>query len=134
MTEYISTKNCKNTWNEKNFVLLLLIATFFIGYAFKSITTKEFDKPGKRVNSIGGIFFKCKDPKKLKEWYNIHLGLQTNQYGTAFEWRQACVCNNGAAELLNTNNIIGGFPPYTTLWTSVSGNLEDFGNGESYID
>lgn len=44
------------------------------------------------------------------------------------------VCMNGAAELINTNHIIGGLPPYTTIWTSVSGNLIDFGNGESYMD
>ena len=35
------------------------------------------------------LFFKCKDPKKLKEWYKSHLGLNTDQYGTNFEWRQA---------------------------------------------
>ncbi len=25
----------------------------------------------------------------MKEWYKTHLGLNTNQYGTVFEWRQA---------------------------------------------
>ncbi len=43
----------------------------------------------KRVTSIGGIFFKCKDPNKVKEWYSKHLGLNTDKYGTSFEWRQA---------------------------------------------
>ena len=43
----------------------------------------------KRVTSLGGIFFKCKDPDKMKEWYSKHLGLQTDSYGTSFEWRQA---------------------------------------------
>jgi predicted enzyme related to lactoylglutathione lyase len=43
----------------------------------------------KRVTGIGGIFFKCKDPRQMKEWYKTHLGLNTNQYGTVFEWRQA---------------------------------------------
>ena len=43
----------------------------------------------KRVTGIGGIFFKAKNPKKKKEWYNQHLGLDTDQYGTCFEWRQA---------------------------------------------
>jgi predicted enzyme related to lactoylglutathione lyase len=42
----------------------------------------------KRVTGIGGIFFKCKDPKKLREWYQTHLGLNTNQYGTVFQWYQ----------------------------------------------
>lgn len=43
----------------------------------------------KRVTSIGGIFFKCQDPDKIKEWYKQHLGFNTDQWGTAFEWRQA---------------------------------------------
>ncbi len=42
----------------------------------------------KKVTGIGGIFFKCKDPKKLKEWYKTHLGLNTNDYGATFEWRE----------------------------------------------
>jgi predicted enzyme related to lactoylglutathione lyase len=42
----------------------------------------------KRVNSIGGIFFKCKDPDRMKDWYTKHLGLQTNDYSATFEWRQ----------------------------------------------
>jgi predicted enzyme related to lactoylglutathione lyase len=43
----------------------------------------------KKVTGIGGIFFKCKDPNKIKEWYKTHLGLETDKYGTTFEWRQA---------------------------------------------
>ena len=42
----------------------------------------------KKVTGIGGIFFKCKDPEKMREWYKTHLGLNTNQYGAVFEWRQ----------------------------------------------
>ena len=43
----------------------------------------------KKVTGIGGIFFKCKDPNKMREWYNTHLGLKTDKYGTSFEWRDA---------------------------------------------
>lgn len=43
----------------------------------------------KKVTGIGGIFFKCKDPKKMNEWYKTHLGFDTTDYGTNFEWRQA---------------------------------------------
>ena len=42
----------------------------------------------KKVTGIGGIFFKCKDPNKMKEWYKIHLGLNTSDYGATFEWRE----------------------------------------------
>lgn len=43
----------------------------------------------KRVTGIGGIFFKCKDPKNVSEWYKTHLGFNTNDYGTNFVWRHA---------------------------------------------
>ena len=43
----------------------------------------------KKVTGIGGVFFKCKDPNKMKEWYKTHLGLNTNDYGATFEWREA---------------------------------------------
>src|SRR4030095_9802279 len=42
----------------------------------------------KKVTGIGGIFFKCQDPNKMKEWYKTHLGLDTNDYGATFEWRE----------------------------------------------
>lgn len=29
----------------------------------------------KKVTGIGGIFFKCKDPKKMKECYKTNFGL-----------------------------------------------------------
>jgi len=40
-------------------------------------------KTGK-VIGVGGIFFKCKDPQKVKDWYKEHLGFNTDQYGTLF--------------------------------------------------
>ena len=40
----------------------------------------------KKVTGIGGIFFKCKDPNKMKEWYKTHLGIDAGQYGASFEW------------------------------------------------
>ena len=43
----------------------------------------------KRVTGIGGIFFKTKNPDETKLWYRKHLGFNTDEYGTCFEWRQA---------------------------------------------
>ena len=76
---------------KKTALLTLALATsFFFGFAFKTITSNANDNTKmKRVTSIGGIFFKCKDLGKMREWYNTHLGLNTNQYGAVFEWRQA---------------------------------------------
>ncbi len=50
---------------------------------------KKNNQEMKRVTGIGGVFFKSQDPIKLKEWYKIHLGLDTDEYGTNFEWRQS---------------------------------------------
>ena len=41
----------------------------------------------KRVTGIGGFFFKTKDPKNIKNWYNKHLGLNTDDYGCTFWWK-----------------------------------------------
>ncbi len=42
----------------------------------------------KRVTGIGGVFFKCKDPEALKDWYTKHLGVKSGQYGGVFLWRK----------------------------------------------
>jgi predicted enzyme related to lactoylglutathione lyase len=72
-------------------IFLALAASFGLGFTFKSAVSKKSDVQAKmkRVTGIGGIFFKCKDPNKVKEWYKTHLGLVTDQYGTNFEWRLA---------------------------------------------
>ena|ERR1700741_1435242 len=41
----------------------------------------------KKVTGIGGIFFKCNDTAKMKDWYRDNLGLVTNEYGSTFEFR-----------------------------------------------
>jgi len=41
-----------------------------------------------RVTGIGGLFFKSKDPKTLREWYKQHLHLDAGPYGAKFDWRQ----------------------------------------------
>ncbi|MDQ3141817.1 MAG: VOC family protein [Bacteroidota bacterium] len=40
----------------------------------------------KRVTSLGGVFFKCKNPDEIKSWYSTHLGIEMDAYGTSFEW------------------------------------------------
>lgn len=67
---------------------LIIAASFISGFAFKAMLTGNDAPKSKKVTGIGGIFFKCKDPKKLKEWYKTNLGLQTDKYGTVFEWYQ----------------------------------------------
>jgi len=42
-----------------------------------------------KVTGIGGIFFFSDNPKKTNEWYSKNLGLETNEYGSTFEFRNA---------------------------------------------
>jgi len=72
-------------------ITLIIATSFYFGFAFKSIIADNLpdDMKMKRVTGIGGIFFKCKNPKLMREWYQTHLGLNTNEYGAVFEWRQA---------------------------------------------
>jgi predicted enzyme related to lactoylglutathione lyase len=41
----------------------------------------------KRVTGLGGLFFKTDDPDKIKQWYRDHLGLNTDDYGCTFWWK-----------------------------------------------
>ena len=50
----------------------------------------------KKVTGIGGIFFKTKDPGKMKDWYGKNLGLTTNEYGSVFEFRKSEAPNEKA--------------------------------------
>lgn len=73
----------------KLILLVIVVASFLSGFAIKTILVKQSTTPElKKVTGIGGIFFKCKDPKKMREWYKTNLGINTNQYGAVFEWRQ----------------------------------------------
>jgi len=70
-------------------ITLAFLATFGFGFALSNLVSKTTPTaPLKKVTGVGGIFFKCKDPKKLKEWYSKNLGLHTDQYGTVFAWYQ----------------------------------------------
>lgn len=42
-----------------------------------------------KVTGVGGIFFRCKNPKAVKEWYGKNLGMAVGEYGSSFEFRNA---------------------------------------------
>ena len=56
---------------------------------------KQTDKPlsqqdtTPKVTGIGGIFFFSENPQKTKEWYAENLGLEVDQWGSSFEFRNA---------------------------------------------
>jgi len=67
-----------------------------------------------KVTGIGGIFFKCNDPTKVKDWYKENLAINTDQWGSCFEWRQA------------DDGVKKGF----TQWSPMANNSEFFGDQE----
>lgn len=42
-----------------------------------------------KVTGIGGIFFFSDNPAETREWYSKNLGLEINEYGSSFEFRNA---------------------------------------------
>ena len=58
----------------------------------------------KKVTGIGGIFFKCKDPNAVNEWYKTHLGFDTSPYGTSFEWLEIDSASGGTKKGLTQWN------------------------------
>jgi predicted enzyme related to lactoylglutathione lyase len=75
---------------KKYLFILCVTAAFGLGFIMKSgiLSHQDQSQHMRKVTGIGGIFFKCKDPNKMKEWYKEHLGLETDRYGTNFEWYQ----------------------------------------------
>jgi len=43
----------------------------------------------KKATGIGGIFFKSQNPEETNGWYEKHLGLVLNEYGSLFEFRMS---------------------------------------------
>lgn len=70
------------------YVLFAALLTMSLDGSMKKFTVhNEGATEMKRVTGIGGVFFKSKDPAKMREWYQKHLGFKLNEYGTLFEWR-----------------------------------------------
>ena len=101
-------------------VVIIILVAFSAGYAVRSMQseTESFSDSRvfteKRVSGIGGIFFKSENPVELKKWYSKHLGLDTDEYGTSFEWRQA------------EDSTMKGF----TQWSPFHMKTDYFGNDE----
>ena len=42
----------------------------------------------KRVTGVGGVFFKCRDSAAARDWYRKHLGIESEEWGFSFMWRE----------------------------------------------
>lgn len=64
-----------------------------------------------RVLGIGGIFFKGRDPERLRDWYRRHLGLEVADWGgVVFEGMTASPAGRQATTVWNI------FPASTTYF------------------
>ena len=79
----------------KNNALYFLILFVAISCSSENEDVKKVSKTAitmekkKKVTGVGGIFFKCKSPEAMRDWYHKNLGLVTNEYGSLFEFRQS---------------------------------------------
>ena len=81
-----------------NILILIIIATS-CNPATKDTGNSETDTLEKKeiimndttpkVTGIGGIFFQSKNQKEIREWYGENLGMVIDEYGSAFEFRNA---------------------------------------------
>lgn len=61
----------------------------------ENLPKSKFEKPiaqkdlPPKVTGIGGIFFIADNPEKTREWYANNLGLEVNEYGSSFEFRNS---------------------------------------------
>src|SRR5258708_4699506 len=84
--------------------ITLIAASFLSGFTFKTIISNKKNIKMKKVTGIGGIFFKCKDPNAINEWYKTHLGFNTTPYGTSFEWQEIDTAPGGSKKGLTQWN------------------------------
>ncbi len=83
-------------------LFIILLAALFSGCQYNQSNTaimensehnqdqmkKEHDTTP-RVTGIGGIFFFSDNPNETKAWYAKNLGLEVNEWGSSFEFRNA---------------------------------------------
>lgn len=81
-------KKCINTTTSIIFVIVILLGGKVTTEAQSENSYIKIDTIP-RVTGIGGIFFYSEDPQQLKDWYGKNLGLEIDDYGSVFEFRNA---------------------------------------------
>ena len=70
-----------------------------------------------RVTGIGGVFLRSSDPKRLREWYAQHLGMELSDYGgVSFEWTDEVPPGTGATAWST-------FPEHTDYFGEATGSM-----------
>jgi len=74
---------------KKGLVVLVFVISVLVGrlVPVKSPDSQDARPSDQVVTGIGGVFFKSDDPKRLREWYQRHLGIAGESGGVNFFWR-----------------------------------------------
>jgi predicted enzyme related to lactoylglutathione lyase len=86
----------QNKIDIKSMLLGSALASAVILSVAAATTNREADQPPpasvenqmERVNGIGGVFFKARDPRKMAAWYRDNLGIQSKGGYADFVWRE----------------------------------------------
>jgi predicted enzyme related to lactoylglutathione lyase len=85
----------------QNFYFVVILASLFVSCDSKNDKEMNDKSSGAeqnktavkdttpKVTGLGGIFFKSGNPKEINQWYGENLGLALDEYGSAFEFRNA---------------------------------------------
>lgn len=83
----------------KKIVVIIITTCFIAGCNHKNTKImKDIDSTATnftsndtipKVTGIGGIFFFSDNPEEIKKWYAANLGLEVNEWGSSFEFRNA---------------------------------------------
>lgn len=70
--------------------IIALIVSCNLAPASREYTrnSQDYDTTA-RVTGIGGIFFFSDNPQAARRWYGANLGLEIDNYGSVFEFRNA---------------------------------------------
>ena len=72
-----------------NFLLLLIVSGCISEHGKPDhAIPRTGENQMERVNGIGGVFFKARDPKKMAAWYRDHLGIRSKGGYADFAWRE----------------------------------------------
>jgi len=71
-------------------IAVVFAAGFGAGIWAAGQSPQALSPPAERVTGIGGVFFKAKDPKMLRTWYQEKLGIALQDGGSygLFLWRE----------------------------------------------
>ena len=70
---------------------VLVLSAFLLGFNLKGMITKQ-ENVKARVSGIGGIFFKCKNPTAVREWYKSKTNFN-HQKIIDFQPKKSQFCN-----------------------------------------